>query len=162
MLVSIGLHDDVVGYQARYTNEIIDLSKKQAHDRQHFFQPLSINPEHTHKKIHLDKEHFYILATKEEIRIPPIYSVELVPFSHLVGELRAHYAGFFDPGFGMPHGATGVLEIRPHEDLLVYHGQPICLVEVYENTGIPATIYGDAGNHYQGQKGPKLAKYFSQ
>jgi hypothetical protein len=41
-----------------------------------------------------------------------------VPFSHHVGELRAHYAGFFDPGFGYGvggelSGAVGVLEVRP-------------------------------------------------
>lgn len=43
---------------------------------------------------------FYILATKEFISVPLNLSAEMVPFSHLVGELRAHYAGFFDPGFG--------------------------------------------------------------
>ena len=39
-----------------------------------------------------------------------------VPFSHHVGELRAHYAGFFDPGFGFGtngdiKGSIGVLEV---------------------------------------------------
>lgn len=44
-------------------------------------------------------------------------SAEMVPFSHHVGELRAHYAGFFDPGFGYGaageiKGTVGVLEVR--------------------------------------------------
>ena len=41
---------------------------------------------------------FYILTTKERIRVPAHMSAEMMPFSHHVGELRAHYAGFFDPG----------------------------------------------------------------
>ena len=51
-----------------------------------------------------------------------------MPFSHHVGELRAHYAGFFDPGFGYGRegelkGAVGVLEVRPHETITIYDGQ---------------------------------------
>ena len=30
--------------------------------------------------------------------VPVHLSAEMVPFSHHVGELRALYAGFFDPG----------------------------------------------------------------
>ena len=98
----------MIGYQARYTNQVIDLTDKGKgmHDVHHFFEPLQIRPEHTHKKLHLEKDTFYILATKEAIRVPLQYSIELVPFSHLVGELRVHYAGFFDPGFGGEQGAT--------------------------------------------------------
>ena len=60
--------------------------------------------------------------------IPLTVSGEMVPFSHHVGELRAHYAGFFDPGFGYGRegelkGAVGVLEVRPHETITIYDGQ---------------------------------------
>ena len=50
--------------------------------------------------------------------------------------------------------------MRTHEDLLMHHGQPICLAQVYKNITLPEKPYGVAGNNYQGQKGPKLAKYF--
>ena len=45
-------------------------------------------------------------------------SAEMVPFSHHVGELRAHYAGFFDPGFGFGRageikGTVSILNPRP-------------------------------------------------
>ena len=90
----------------------------------------------------------------------------MVPFSQHVGELRAHYAGFFDPGFGYGDsgelkGAAGVLEVRPHETITVYDGQPICLMEFFRNSKNPHTPYGSAGNNYQSQTGPKLAKYFN-
>jgi hypothetical protein len=51
--------------------------------------------------------------------------------------------------------------VRPHETITVYDGQPICLMEFFQNTGIPATPYGQAANNYQGQDGPKLAKFFA-
>jgi dCTP deaminase len=90
--------------------------------------------------------------------------------SHLrsqVGELRAHYAGFFDPGFGYGRagevcGTIGVLEVRPHETITIYDGQPICMMEFFRNVAPPAAPYGFSGNNYAGQQGPKLAKYFAQ
>ena len=85
--------------------------------------------------------------------MPTHMSSEMRPFSQHVGELRAHYAGFFDPGFGYGAageicGAVGVLEVRsggrhaccgahagptrrrrPHETVNVADGQSICLME---------------------------------
>jgi|TARA_B110000902_G_scaffold250271_1_gene309282 dCTP deaminase len=98
----------------------------------------------------------------------------MTPFSHLVGELRAHYAGFFDPGFGYGAdgalcGTVGVLEVRPHETISVYDGQPIAMMEFYRNTNEPERPYGEQlvgskkvhANNYQSQSGPRLAKFFS-
>lgn len=58
-------------------------------------------------------------------------------------------------------GTVGVLEVRPHETITIYHGQPICLIQFFFNTATPDKAYGHAGNNYQGQRGPKLAKYFA-
>ena len=46
---------------------------------------------------------------QEHISVPNHLSAEMVPFSHHVGELRAHYAGFFDPGFGYDSSQTRAL-----------------------------------------------------
>ena len=35
------------------------------------------------------------------------FAAEMVPFDPLVGEFRVHYAGFFDPGFGIGETGTG-------------------------------------------------------
>ncbi len=146
----------LIGYVARDTNAVIDMSKFD-HISENFFTPINTKEQ---GKITLEDNKFYILYTKENIRVPMTHSVEMIPFSHHVGELRAHYAGFFDPGFGGEFGATGVLEIRPHETLTVYDGQPICLIEINKNKEIPTVSYGENGSNYQGQIGPKLAKYF--
>lgn len=157
MMVSLWVGNfETVWYKARYTDEIINLSNIGSYDPAAFFEPI-----HAHeKKVILEKGRFYILPTKEKIRVPSQYSIELVPFTHLMGELRVHYAWFFDPGFWWASWATWVLEVRPHEDCIVYDGQPICLMEVFTNKAIPASLYGDNGNNYQGQGGAKLAKYF--
>jgi len=134
-----------------------------SHAAEAFFRP--IYPSES-GKLTLEKDRFYILATKERVSVPNHLSAEMVPFSHHVGELRAHYAGFFDPGFGYGargeiNGTVGVLEVRPHETINIYHGQPICLMEFFRNSQPPARPYGFAGSNYQGQEGPKLAKYFA-
>ena len=155
---------ELAGYEAKHTNEVVDLSRIGKHERDDFFRPIRCDGK---GRLTLEKDRFYILATKEHISVPLEISGEMIPFSHLVGELRAHYAGFFDPGFG--YGAEGerkgtvaVLEVRPHETITIYDGQPICLMEFFKNTARPAKPYGYSGNNYAEQCGPKLAKYFSE
>jgi len=157
----------VVGWEALATSDVVDLSLPNAHPASRFFRPIMSSQcrDSGKSKITLEKDRFYILATKERISVPTSLSAEMIPFSHHIGELRAHYAGFFDPGFGYGKdgsikGTVGVLEVRPHETITIFDGQPICLIEYFRNTSIPAVSYGDAGNSYQNQKGAKLAKYF--
>lgn len=53
----------------------------------------------------LDPGAFYILVSRESVAIPPDYAAEMAPYLAMVGEFRVHYAGFFDPGFGIgPRG----------------------------------------------------------
>lgn len=176
----------IVGFEALPTSEPIDLTRIRHLDPNQFFRPLWItgddNTYHSPKRIchdsmqlsskiipsvTLEKDKFYILATKERISIPLELSAEMVPFSQHIGELRAHYAGFFDPGFGYSSdgslkGTVGVLEVRPHETITVFDGQPIALMQYYRNKEVPKVPYGNAGNHYQHQQGPKLSKYFKE
>ena len=147
---------ELMGYEAIETNEVVDLSKRD-NPKESFWKELTPSKD----QYILEKGKFYILYTKEGISVPPENSLEMIPFSHLIGELRVHYAGFFDPGFGYPNPASGVLEVRPHETIRVFDGQPICMMEIFENTGNPELVYGNAGNNYQNQSGPKLSKNFS-
>ena len=85
-----------------------------------------------------------------------------------VGEFRAHYAGFFDPGFGLSEiGALptrAVLEVRSHEvPFLIEQGQTVCRLVYEPMITIPKKVYGDngSGSHYQSQ-GLQLSKHFIQ
>lgn len=148
----------VIGYVARKTNNIIDLSKKD-HCKLDYFKEIKFIEKDN--RIILEKDKFYILRTKNFIQIPPKYSAEMLPLNNIFGEFRVHYAGFFDPGFGyLNKGNQGVLEVRPHEDLMICDGQPICSMKFYNNKEIPNKIYGQAKNNYSSQRDIKLSKYF--
>ena len=66
---------------------------------------LGADPPRGGRRLILDPDQFYILASKEACTCRPTHAAEMVPFDPLVGEFRVHYAGFFDPGFG--HAAAG-------------------------------------------------------
>jgi deoxycytidine triphosphate deaminase len=113
----------------------------------------------------LEPEQFYIFSTRERLRIPPDVCAELVAFDATKGELRTHYAGFIDSGFGWSasdraQGARLVLEIRTHDvPFLLEHGQPLFRIEFMRNEAEPDILYGGAGSSYQMQ-GLRLAKQF--
>jgi dCTP deaminase len=73
------------------------------------------------------------------------------------GELRTHYAGFFDPGFGYSErasrGTKAVLEVRPHDvPFLVEDGQLFCKLCLERTIEMPQVLYGAGLNsHYQFQ-----------
>ena len=113
----------------------------------------------------LRPDEFYIMATKERVRVPASTSAEMVAYDTTMGEFRVHYAGFFDPGFGWAEaggeGTRAVLEVRSHDvPFLLDHGQTVGRL-VYERlTEVPSRLYGiDIGSTYQRQ-GLALAKHF--
>ena len=113
----------------------------------------------------LDPGEFYILASKEEVLVPSDHAAEMTPFDPLVGEFRVHYAGFFDPGFGVAEaggaGARAVLEVRSHDvPFILEDGQAVGRL-VYERMAqVPHDLYGAGlGSNYQAQ-GLKLSKHF--
>jgi hypothetical protein len=48
----------------------------------------------------LSPKRFYLLMSNEAVSIPPNLAAEMTAYDPTSGELRTHYAGFFDPGFG--------------------------------------------------------------
>lgn len=151
---------DLVGYRARPHSGVIDLDRIGAYDAAEFWDELRT----TEGRLILDPGAFYILVSRESVAIPADYAAEMAPYLAMVGEFRVHYAGFFDPGFGIGTagtGARGVLEVRCHEaPFVLEHGQVVGRL-VYERMAArPERLYG-AGikSNYQGQ-GLKLAKQF--
>jgi dCTP deaminase len=150
----------IVGYRARPPG-LIDLSKVGHYEVSDFWEPV-----HRSRRgsIILNPDDFYILVSKEHIRVPPQYAAEMVAYEPPIGEFRVHYAGFFDPGFGYGpglRGTRGVLEVRSHEvPFLLEDGQIVARL-VYERLLSPPTrLYGSGiGSSYQYQ-GLTLGKHF--
>ena len=163
LVMTADLDRDVVGWVAKRTHQPLALGRPGAHLAADFFAPIE-RPRGGY--LFLEQNRFYILATRERVVVPADLACEMVPYDASAGEFRAHYAGFFDPGFGIiagkPTGATAVLEVRPHEDdLILRHGQPICAM-AYERLTRPCTrLYGTRANTYATQQGPKLSKHFA-
>ena len=84
-----------MGFRAKRHAGLVDVDRKGALDVHDFWEPIW-----QRGSLVLDPDQFYILASKEAVRVPPAFAAEMVPFNPLVGEFRVHYAGFFDPGFG--------------------------------------------------------------
>ena len=149
------------GFRAKRHTGLIDVDKRAGYDVMDFWEPL---PAHPSRRLILDPDAFYILASKEAVHVPPDHAAEMVPFDPLVGEFRVHYAGFFDPGFGHAaaggHGARAVLEVRSREVPFILEDGQIVGRLVYERlTERPEKLYGEVGSNYQAQ-GLKLSKHF--
>ena len=151
---------EIVGYRARRHAPLLDLKNIGLHDPKKYFEPLYA-PD---KKLVLDPGEFYILASQAGLIIEKNLAAEMVATAEDLGEFRAHYAGFFDPGFGpnqSQKGARGVLEVRGRDvPFVLEHGQPVARLIYEELAGVPDKYYGQSNNNYQGQ-GLKLSKLFS-
>jgi dCTP deaminase len=149
----------LIGYRAKKHTDRIDVEKIGHYDPADFWEPIYY---HRDPPLILDPNDFYILATREAVRIPPDYAAEMVAYDTAVGEFRVHYAGFFDPGFGWGDAVSkAVLEVRSHEvPFTLEDGQTVGWLQYERMAGKPDRLYG-AGlkSNYQGQ-GLALAKQF--
>ncbi|WP_439814859.1 2'-deoxycytidine 5'-triphosphate deaminase [Zavarzinia sp. CC-PAN008] len=143
----------LVGFRAKRHAALIDLERIGHYDPLDFWEPIMAPLKHG---LVLDPDEFYILVTKEDIRVPPAYAAEMIAYDTMMGEFRVHYAGFFDPGFGFEPGGPGskaVLEVRSHEvPFLLEDGQLIGSLRFERLTAEPTKVYGPAiGSSYQRQ-----------
>jgi len=153
----------VIGYRAKKNSHVIDLAKVGYYAAADFWEPLY---RHRQDSLLLEPEEFYILASKERIRVPAGYAAEMVAYEAACGELRTHYAGFFDPGFGYGtggeiKGTQVVLEVRPHDvPFLIHDGQTFFKVVYDRMLDVPSQLYGTTlGSSYQRQA-LTLSKHF--
>ena len=160
LTVGVDLTGHIAGFRARRHAGVVDVDLEDGHDPHDFFEPL----EARRGELLLDPGEFYILASKEAVEIPLDQAAEMTPIDPAVGEFRAHYAGFFDPGFGTADmgagGSRAVLEIRSRETpFLLEDGQAVARLVYEPMSERPARAYGEGGSHYQKQ-GLKLSKHF--
>ena len=166
----------LIGYRARKHTRLIDVDKPGFYKREFFWEKITTEDlvyQNSNSKngtsssgLVLSPDAFYILASKEYVSVPSNYAAEMRAYDTKVGEFRAHYAGFFDPGFGLSElGASktkAVLEIRSHDvPFLIEQEQTICRLVYEPMANVPSFLYGEAGgtSNYQAQ-GLKLSKHF--
>jgi len=166
LFLSLDLEGDQtrqVGYRARETPPLVDLTGDQLLNPTPFWESVSGGGD----RIILTPESFYLLMSEEAVSIPPWLASEMTAYDPTSGELRTHYAGFFDPGFGYSSegtlpGSRAALEVRAHNvPFLIEHRQRVCKLTFERMLEEPERLYGQSGSSYQGQSGP-LGKHFER
>jgi len=166
LTVRIGGESDVtIGFKARRNTRPIDLRAVGGSSIRQYWERIYSRPS---DPVVLEPDEFYIFASRELVRLPPEYCAEMVPFDAGSGEVRTHYAGFFDSGFGYGHGLPAaqtagavVLEIRNRDvPYLIEEGQPLFRLLMLRTADLPNLVYGaGASSHYQSQR-LRLSKQF--
>ena len=159
----------LAGYSAKDCSDLVDLSKIDHYSIPSFWEEVIGEPGPRGNRIILQPEKFYLLLSQDSVRIPSEYAAEMTAYDPTSGELRTHYAGFFDPGFGydpeVPQfpGSRAALEVRAHDVFFaVEHGQNICKLSFEKMIERPDRLYGHRlESNYQDQK-IALSKHFKR
>ena len=155
--VDLSNKNKINAYSAKKNAKIIKFNKVNFYKIRDFWELISVKD----KSILIEKNKFYILKSKEKVKIPPSMAGEMVPYDTGIGDFRAHYAGFFDPGFGYPGGSFAVLEVKTSElPFLLQDGQTIARIKYEKLNKKSNIVYGtDIKSNYQNQE-LKLSKHF--
>ncbi len=144
----------IIGYRAHPNPPAVDLARVDHYDPAEFWEAIKRPARDGYI---LEANRFYILVSKERIRVPPDFAAEMVVYDAGAGEIRTHYAGFFDPGFGFGEGEVlgtkVVMEVRAREvPFMVYDGQTSFKVLFERLAARPQRLYGAGlGSSYQHQ-----------
>lgn len=152
-----------VGYRARASAPLLDMMRVGTTEPESYWEPVI---REDGDRIVLTPKNFYLLMSCESVSVPPLLAAEMTAYDPTSGELRTHYAGFFDPGFGYdPDGAfkgsTAALEVRAHDvPFMIEHRQPVCKLTFEYMLESPTQLYGQGiGSNYQ-QQTETLGKHF--
>jgi dCTP deaminase len=157
--VSVDLSNDknICAYESKQPSSCINFNKIHFYEKLKFWKPLKPK----NKTLLIEKNKFYILKSKEKIRIPDNLAGEMIPYDTGIGDFRVHYAGFFDPGFGEPNGSFAVLEVKTNDlSFLIEDGQTIARIKYEKLNKKTSILYGsNIKSNYQNQK-LALSKHF--
>ena len=102
------------------------------------------------RRLRIENNQFYILRSKEKIRVPAGVAIYCRASDETIGEMRIHYAGFVHPHFGIREddekGTPLIFEVRGHQvDVNLRHGERMANLKLYrmsEDAGPDASDYG--------------------
>jgi dCTP deaminase len=152
-----------VGHRAKAHTGLLDMGRAAAYQPDEYWD--AVRREEGDRVV-LAPGAFYLLLSDEAVVIPPDLAAEMTAYDPTAGELRTHYAGFFDPGFGydptgMLRGSRAALEVRAHDvPFMIEHRQRVGKLTFERMIEPPDRLYGAGiGSNYQGQL-ETLSKHF--
>lgn len=111
---------------------------------------------------------FYILRSKERIRMPKGVAIYAQPITEEIGEMRIHYAGFVHPCFGNrkndEKGTPLIFEVRGHNvDVNLRDGEPMARLQFYRMSedGPSCAPKKSGKDNYENQE-LKLSNFFAK
>ncbi len=150
--------NEISAYKAKKITSAIDINKINFYKSNKYWE--KIIPKDNYFII--ERDEFYILRSKELIKIKNNQAAELEPFKDSFGNFRVHYAGFFDPGFGNSKlGTPAVLELRAYDTpFIIRDGQLVGQLNYFDIDEVKRMSYGTKikSNYYN--QNLKLAKQF--
>lgn len=115
-------------------------------------------------QIHVDK--FYILRSKERLRVHQDVAVYARAIDEEIGEMRIHYAGFAHPGFGWERpdhkkGTPLIFEVRGHSvPVTLRDSEMLARLQFFRMSDTPEL--DDPGDDSYNRQELKLSKYFKE
>ena len=152
-----------VGYRARDNAPLLDMTRTSPISPSGYWERVYAEEG---DRVVLTPERFYLLMSREAVCIPPSLASEMTAYDPTSGELRTHYAGFFDPGFGYDvdgqfQGARAALEVRAHDvPFMIEHGQRVCKLTFERMLEPPIAPYGLSIRSSYQQQEDALGKHF--
>ena len=113
------------------------------------------------KRIKIENDRFYILRSKEKIRVPAGIAIYCRASDETIGEMRIHYAGFVHPYFGVrddgENGTPLIFEVRGHQvDVSLRHEERMANLTLYR-----MSKDADPDNSVYGKQTLKLSSFFA-
>lgn len=153
--ISVDLHSKC--YRTKHaTGRPLSLSERSV-DFNEYYE--LIDPEEIKAGLVIDCTKGYLIGTIEQFQVPKNMAIEVM-VSDKYGEIKLHFAGFVDPGFGLGIGNSITLEIVANEQgACLRHGQYVGTVRAEWMASVPSKVY--AGNYTHQEAGAKLPKYLA-
>ncbi|MFG1690558.1 2'-deoxycytidine 5'-triphosphate deaminase domain-containing protein [Gemmatimonadota bacterium] len=123
-----------------------------------------LEPSDEHRRLAITEDEFYILRSRERLRVPPGLAVYARASDEEIGEMRIHYAGFAHPYFGWKRddgkvGTPLIFEVRGHSvNVSLLHGEVLARLRFFRMSQ-RAKLEDFDDNNYNEQE-LQLSKFF--
>lgn len=160
-LLTLDMESEIVAYKTKPVKDPVVVSKRDIDPKDYF--DYIYKDQIKGSRLILDQNAGYLFGSLERIKLLKFLAAEVLAYSEKYGELRSHFAGFVDPGFGIdsPNGNSITFEIIAQEPgIAIRHGQSVAEIQYEYMSSEPQKGY--AGNYKMQPSGPQLPKYFKK
>lgn len=143
---------------------VIDLWKKS--DKPQPWQFWKFQNADGHQRLQINQKSFYILRSRERLRLPSGVAAYCRAIDETIGEMRIHYAGFVHPffGFSRSDGIVGtplIFEVRGHDlNVSLIHREKLARLTFYRMSEDAKAEESSGDKTVYNEQELKLSSYF--